>query len=63
MLTEFWHRFRARQRRILSEAGQIELAVERENPRKSPRNNPRFTKQACQSSYRLRRHHYYSYRN
>ena len=36
MLTEFWHRSRARQRRILSEVGQIELAVERENPRKSP---------------------------
>jgi hypothetical protein len=36
MLTEFWQRSRARQRRILSEVGQIELAVERENPRKSP---------------------------
>jgi hypothetical protein len=36
MLTEFWHRSRARQRRILSEVGQIELAVERENSRKSP---------------------------
>ena len=36
MLTEFWQRSRARQRRILSEVGQIELSVERENPRKSP---------------------------
>jgi hypothetical protein len=33
MLTEFWQRSRARQRGILSEAGQIELAMERANPR------------------------------
>jgi hypothetical protein len=39
MLTEFWQRSRASQRRILSEVGQIELAIERENPR---RELPRF---------------------
>ena len=36
MLSGFWQRSRARQRRILSEVGQIELAVERENPQFSP---------------------------
>ena len=37
MLTEFWQRSRAGQRRILSEVGQIELAMERENPQNSPK--------------------------
>jgi hypothetical protein len=37
MLTEFWQRSRAGQRRILSEVGQFELAMEREKPRKLPK--------------------------
>jgi hypothetical protein len=36
MLSEFRQRSRATQRSILAEVGQLELAIERDNPRKPP---------------------------